>query len=159
MFLGGSYFAIGSRLKFIKIVMIWCAFLAFVVACAPKPDRYVGYEGPSKQLSEVAVLRAVGASIWEIDGERFQHPDPDRYYSEAHLLPGDYQVTAYRWFGVSVLIVPRGYIEVTRRFYLSMEPGHVYELHADRTTGPGFRVFFWVKDATTGAIVAGQVLK
>ena len=159
MSLAGSSLATRSRVKLKKIVVIWCAFLALLIGCAPKPDRYIGYEGPSKQANEVALLRAVGASIWEIDGERFEHPDPDRYYSEAHLLPGDYQVTAYRWFGVSVLIVPRGYIEVTRRFYLSMEPGHVYELHADRTTGPGFRVSFWVKDATTGAIVAGQELK
>ena len=46
-----------------------------------------------------------------------------------------------------------------RSFEAEFKAGHVYELHADRTTGPGFRVYMWIKDAATGEIVAGTALK
>ena len=158
MFQALAELAMTSRVKLSRHIAVLLILAVALLGCGPTPDRYKGYEGPTRQAAEVAILRGKSASIWGIDGMRFKHPDPQKYYSEAHLPPGNYYVTAYCWFGVSVLIVPRGYVEATRSFSLNMEAGHIYELHADRTTGPGFRLYFWVEDATTGFVVAGQKL-
>jgi len=39
---------------------------------------------------------------------------------------------------------------------LELKAGHTYELHADRTTGHGYRKYFWITDAASGEVVAGE---
>ncbi len=124
------------------------------------PDVYKGYSGEDRPDAEIAIIRGVSAGLYEVEGERLwkKHPDPDKYYNEARMLPGAHTVTLIRQFSVSIWLVPGGRMTVSRSFLVIMEAGHVYELHADRTTGPGFRVYLWIADATTGELVAGQKL-
>ena len=134
-------------------------FVLLLSGCVvPTPDVYKGYPGQARQAAEISIVRGKSARLHEVDGESLKHPDPRKYYHEAHLLPGLHTVTLIREFSVSVLLVSKGWITASKSFLVIMEAGHVYELHADRTTGPGFRVYLWIEDATTGELVAGQKL-
>ncbi len=144
----GNHYRAHPLLLILVIVCAGCAGLT--------TDVYYGYLGEARSDAEVAIVRSVTAALEEIDGKQLKHPDPDKYYSEARMPPGPHTVTLYREFGVSVLIVPKGYVEAVSTFPINLEPGHVYELHGDRTTGLGFRVYLWIVDATTGKVVAGQ---
>ena len=144
-------------MKFSWVSQGFCVLVFALTGCAT-PDQFIGYPGQARQAAEISIVRGKSAELHEVDGVRLEHPEPYKYYGEAHLLPGHHRVTAYRRFGVSVLLVLKGYVEATRTFSLNMEAGHVYELHADRTTGPGFRLYFWVEDATTRSLVAGEKL-
>ena len=132
--------------------------LAALTGCAgPTPDIHRGYVGETQPESQVAIVRGVTAGIHEIDGEELKHPEPDKYYKEVHLPPGEHTITLYRWFAVSALIVAKGYIEVVSEpFEVNLEAGHIYELHGDRTTGV-IRVILWIEDAATGEIIAREV--
>jgi hypothetical protein len=143
------------------LIFSLCVTALLLGSCAgPTPDVYKSQLSQASPESPIAIFRAESAAFQEIDGSRLEHPDPNKYYHEAHLPPGPHDVTLRRWFGVSVLVVPRGYIEtVSRSFTVDMKADHVYELHADRTTGHGFRVYFWIEDATTKEVVAGTKLK
>jgi hypothetical protein len=143
-----------SRRPFLSLLPI----LVWVLAgCATLTrDVYKGYPGQDKPDAELAIVRAESAQLVGVDGMPVKHPDSkNSYYYEARLLPGSHSVTLYKWFAVSVRIVPKGYLEVVRSFTMDMKPGHVYELHADRTVG-FVRVYVWIKDTTTGEIVAGE---
>ena len=123
------------------------------------PDVYHGYPGEVRPDTELAIVRGVSAVLVKVDGKPLNpHPDPNKYYHEARLLPGQHTLTLYSYFMVSIFIVPKGSIEVTSSFSLDLEAGHVYELHGDRTTGAGFRVFMWIEDASTGEVIAGERL-
>ena len=133
--------------------------LAFVAAgCTLTPDMYVADTVQNVPDAEVAIVEGRTAGIHKIDGKSLEHPNPDMYYASARLHPGQHSVTLNREFVVSVLIVPGGFFEAIKTYNVNLQAGHVYELHADRTTGPGFRIAMWIKDATTGEVVAGQEL-
>jgi hypothetical protein len=140
----------------LKLALLSCAII--LAGCAGlTPDIYRGYVGKDAQQSEVAIVRGETAAIYEINGTKLKHPDSERYYREVYLPPGEHTIRLYRWFGVSVLIVPKGYIEVVSEpFSLNLKAGHIYELHADRTTGV-IRIIVWIEDSTTGEVVAREV--
>lgn len=140
----------------LKLVLLSCAIT--LAGCAGlTPDIYRGDVGKDAQQSEIAIVRGETAAIYEIDGTKLKHPDSERYYREVYLPPGEHTIKLYRWFGVSVLIVPEGYIEVVSKpFSLILKAGHTYELHADRTTGV-IRIIVWIEDSTTGEVVAREV--
>ena len=153
--------------NFARLIRTWrrrrifqlLSVLAFVAAgCSLTPDTYVADTVQNTPDAEVAIVEGRTAGMRKIDGKSLEHPDPEMYYGSARLHPGQHSVTLYREFMVSVLIVPGGFFEATKTYNVYLEAGHVYELHADRTTGPGFRVAMWIVDATTGKIVAGQEL-
>lgn len=140
----------------LKLLLLSCAII--LAGCAGlTPDIYREGVGNDAQQSEVAIVRGETAAIYEIDGTKLKHPDSERYYREVYLSPGEHTIRLYRWFGVSVLIVPNGYIEVVSEpFALNLKAGHVYELHADRTTGV-IRIILWIEDSATGEILAHEV--
>jgi hypothetical protein len=152
---------------FARLIRTWsrrCIFrllfvLAFVAAgCTLTPDMYVADTVQNAPDAEVAIVEGRTAIPRNIDGKTLRHPNPDMYYASARVSPGQHSVTLYREFLVSVLVVPGGFFEAAKTYNVNLEAGHIYELHADRTTGRGFRVAMWIKDATTGKIVAGQEL-
>lgn len=107
-------------------------------------------------------MRGRTAAIKTVDGKSLlPHPEADqgKAYNEAHLAPGSHRIEAIRRFAVSMLIVPKGYVDASARLTLKMERGQVYDLHAGRTIGRNFRVFFWIEDAKTGEVVVGTKLK
>ena len=136
-------------LLFILIVLTGCA--------GPTPDINREYVDRNQPASEVAIVRAMSAAIHKVDGKEVKHPDPAKYYKEIHLPPGQHTITLYRWFGASVLLVPKGYFEVVSKpFSVNLKAAHVYDLHGDRTTGV-IRVILWIEDSATGEIIARQV--
>ncbi len=141
-------------LKYTIVVLLSALLLA---GCAGLvPEVYTGYVDERGNLSKVAVVKSATAGIYEINGNKIKHPDSEKYYSEVYLSPGEHTIRIYRWFGVSVLIVRKGYIEViSKPFSVNLEAGHVYELHGDRTTG-NIRVILWIEDSTTGKIIAKE---
>lgn len=147
----------GTRAETRRALLSLLPMLVWVLAgCALTRDVYKGYPGEDRPNVELAIVRAESARLVGVDGTPVEHPDPKNYYYyEARLLPGSHYVTLYAWLPASVLIAPKGYVEVVRSFTVDMKPGHVYELHADRAIGT-IRVYVWIKDATTGEIVAGE---
>lgn len=147
-------FGVSSRRRALTLLLV----LIFVATGCVRltPDIYESHSVHDMPDAEIAIVRGKSASIGAIDGKRIEHSDPNKYYETARLLSGSHTVNLRRQFMVSVLLVMKGYIEADRSYSLNLEAGHVYELHADRTTGPGFRVYMWIKDATTGKLVAGQ---
>jgi hypothetical protein len=144
-----------NRRRIFKFLFV----LAFIAAgCTLTPDMYVADTVQNAPDAEVVIVEGRTAGIHKIDGTSLEHPNPEMYYASARLHPGQHSVTLYREFVVSVLIVSGGFFEAIKTYNVNLEAGHVYELHADRTTGPGFRVAMWVIDATAGKIVAGREL-
>ena len=137
-------------------LLILC-FIALTGCAGPTPDIHKEYIDAARPVSEVAIIRAVTAGIYKIDEKELKHPDPDKYYKEVHLPPGQHTVTLYKWFAASVLLVSKGYFEVVSQpFSVDLEAGHIYELHGDRTTGV-IRVILWIEDSATGEIIAREV--
>lgn len=134
------------------------AVFILLAGCATStPDTYVEAGALETSESDIAIVRARTAAFHSLDGQRIKHPSPDKHYDEAKLTPAVHTLTLSRWFGVSVLLVPKGYIDaVSRPLTVELMPGRIYELHADRTTGPGFRIYFWIEDAETKELVAGE---
>ncbi len=128
-------------------------------ACGLTPDVYEVQTVQDAPDAEIVIVVGKSARILKIDGKELEHPNPDMYYASARLRPGLHAVTLNRWFVVSVLLVSRGYVDAVKTYSVNLQAGHVYELHADRTTGPGFHVAMWIIDATTGEVVAGQKLR
>jgi hypothetical protein len=77
-------------------------------------------------------------------------------YDRIELPPGVYSIEWGRVFLVSVLVDARGFAEHGTRATVTLQADHLYRLHADRTTGPGYRTFFWIVDTTEQRVVAGQ---
>ena len=130
-----------------------------LAACATSrtPAVFNAFDGPERPDSEIGLVRQVSARLTMIDEKPVPaHPDADHfYYRDFRLLPGQHTLTARRTWGASILVAPSGYIEESRYLLLNAEAGHTYELHADRTTGIGYKVYFWIEDTTLRKVVSG----
>jgi len=125
-----------------------------LAACATGPEpvhSYKLYTGPVRPLAELAVVQLGDAYDTEFNGR----PVSRRDWSEVHLLPGEHTIRWQAEFGVSVMIEPSGFASRGREAGVQLEAGKVYRLRADRTTGPGYRTYLWIQEASTGAVVAG----
>jgi hypothetical protein len=125
-----------------------------VVACASTRGDYHAYKlypGPARPGSDLAIVRLADAAVAEFDGRAASRGD----WTEVHLLPGDHRIRWQAEFGVSVMIEPTGLAAGGRETDVTLVAGHVYSLRADRTTGPGYRMFFWIRDDTAGQVIAG----
>jgi hypothetical protein len=131
-----------------------CALCLFAVAaCSAGPNHvYKLYPGPQRAPGEMSIVR-----IGEIPAARIDHLTVAHSsdWNEVHLLPGEHTIEWGREFHVSVMVEPTGFARGEGRETLVLEPGHIYILKAARTTGPGYRMYFWIKNETTGQIVAG----
>lgn len=126
---------------------------ALVAACATKPaPAFKLYPGPERGDSELAIVRLGDAGAAEFDGRLAAQGD----WSEVRLLPGEHTIRWQTEFGVSVMIEPSGFATGGNEATVTLEAGHVYTLKADRTTGPGYRMFFWIRDNTAQRVIAGD---
>jgi hypothetical protein len=70
-------------------------------------------------------------------------------------MPGEHTIKWQTEFSVSVLVEPSGWATGGEQADVTLVAGHVYTLKADRTTGPGYRMFFWIRDDTAQQVIAG----
>lgn len=113
---------------------------------------YKLYPGKERPQSELATVKLAGVSFAQIDGLRVNRAD----YEQVHLLPGEHQVYWGQWFAVSVMVDSDMFSEGGLTAQVELEAGHSYELHADRTHGHGYQMFFWMTDRATGEVIAGE---
>ena len=125
--------------------------LSLAGGCADTVYVYKMYGGPERPASEIAIVdmgEAVAARVGQRNVDRSD-------YGQLSLLPGSYPI---RWacvYGVSMLIEPSGWAAGEGAGEVLLQAGHRYSMHCDRTTGPGYETFQWLKDDTTGQVVAG----
>jgi len=124
-----------------------------VVACASWPEAtYKLYPGPARPSAELVVVRLGDANAAEFDGRVALRRD----WSEVQLLPGTHAVRWQTEFGVSAMLEPSGIVTGDAAHEVELLAGHTYTLKADRTTGSTRQLFFWLRDETTGTVVAGS---
>jgi hypothetical protein len=130
-------------------IMVTAAALA---ACAGRaPATMNAFSGPDRRDSEVAVFRSVDwiNRIVAVDGNPVQHPDSENfYYREVRLIPGRHSFTVDGNAGFG----PQALRDIT----VDLAAGHNYEFHLVLRRQSGDKEYFWVKDITSGAIVAGE---
>lgn len=112
---------------------------------------YKLYPGEALPASALAIVKLSSAYYARFDGLTVERGD----YQEVQLLPGAHEITWGKWFGVSVTVDADMFAEGSQSATVDLASGHIYELHADRTHGRGYRMYFWILDKTTGEVVAG----
>ncbi len=159
--LRGRQSNISAQAPFFMLRLVWLlTILTVLSACATQSDEiYQGYLGPQRGDAEIATLRLGDADWARVDLIGPEHDDlylNRNQYGAVNLLPGRYQIEWGHTFGFSVMVEPAMLLSFERRETVALSAGHTYTLHADRTYGHGYRVFFWITDDTTGATIAGS---
>jgi hypothetical protein len=113
---------------------------------------YKLYPGKERPQAELATVKLASVYYAQIDGLRVNRADFERVL----LLPGEHEIHWGQWFAVSVMVDPDMFSEGGLTTMVELKAGHTYELHADRTTGHGYRKYFWITDAASGEVVAGE---
>lgn len=139
-----------------SIALLGSAFLAVgfiggALRAESPEDTYVAYPGERRPEAEVATLHLVEVDWLQVGEERI---DRGRYES-IEVLPGEH---AFQWgktFSTSFLVNPKMRAKHNFSASVTVEGGHVYSVHADRTAGQGYQTFFWIEDVATEEIVAG----
>jgi hypothetical protein len=147
-----------ARLSFFAVIILLSG--CYVGPGAPllysdtsgRQQVYKLYPGPKRPQSEIALVKFDSAYYAQIDGLMVDRGD----YERIALLPGEHEIHWGQWFAVSVLVDPDMFSEGAHTAVVNLEAGHTYELHADRTHGHGYRKYFWITDAASGAVVAGE---
>jgi hypothetical protein len=122
-----------------------------LAACSTTEFVSKAYGGPPRPDAEIAVI-ALGDAIEARIGDRRVSPSD---YARVQLLPGRHHVAWQCLYGVSVMIEPSGWVTDVGDDNVELKAGHVYSLHCDRTTRPGYQTYQWIHDDTAGEIVAG----
>jgi hypothetical protein len=150
---GSAGCGVQSRFTSPAAILLGLLFCILLSACATtEPVRpYKLYPGPERQLAELAVVQMGQAGAAEFNGR----PVSRRDWSEVHLLPGEHTVRWLTQFGASVMVEPSGFATGGAEIRVHLQAGETYRLMADRTTGYGYRMYFWIENATTGTVVAG----
>ena len=115
------------------------------------PQVYKLYPGSELAESEIVQLNLEDAYYAYIDGFKVERAD----YQQVLVLPGTHEIQWGKWFAISVMVDPAMFREGQGTAVADLHAGHIYELHADRTTGHGYRMFFWIEDAESGELIAG----
>jgi len=110
---------------------------------------YPGKELPESQLVTVKLSDAYYA---QFDGFLVDRAD----YQDVLLLPGEHEISWGKWFAVSVMVDANMFAEGGHTALVELRAGHTYELHADRTHGHGYQKYFWITDAASGEVIAGE---
>ncbi len=109
---------------------------------------YSGPDLPDASLATVELGSAHWARINELHVKRLK-------YVIVKVLPGVHRLEWGRTFGVSYLVDPRMIVEYKESATVTLDAGRSYRLRAERTTGRGYRVYFWIEDALTRNVVYG----
>lgn len=129
--------------------------LALTLTGCASADRhtYKLYPGPERPAAELATLDVTGVDSVIIDGLEVSRWD----YGTVLLLPGEHQLVSTETFGFSVLIEPAMLGTFESTLDVTLAPGKVYKVIGDRTTGHGYRIYFWVEEVQSGKVIAGEM--
>ena len=141
-----------NGLKHGALALAFITSFLFVGCGTPTTATYKLYPGPPQQDSEIAILELYNASSIVVDGMHVSHGD----YASVQLKPGEHKIKWTSVHGVSVLIEPSGWAQEQSTHTVTLKKGHTYRLRSDRTTGPGYVIYHWVEDASTGEVVSGK---
>jgi hypothetical protein len=126
--------------------------IALLSGCASLPKEvYRGYSGPDLPDASLATVELRGAAWVRIDEVHVER----QKFAGVKVLPGAHRLEWGRSFGVSFLVDPRMIVEYKHSATVTLDAGRTYRLQADRSYGPGYRVYFWIEDALTGNLVYG----
>ena len=112
---------------------------------------YKLYPGNTLEDHEIVKVRLKDAYYAVIDGSQINRSD----YEVVHMLPGAHKIQWGKVFAISVLVDPAMWREGDGSAVVDLKAGHEYDLYADRTTGHGYSMYFWIQDAESGEVVAG----
>lgn len=129
--------------------------LLLVTSCSYSNQHvYKLYPGPERPDSDVVTLQ-FGPGVFEviIDGMKVSRAD----YQQIKLIQGEHQINWGAEYFISVLIDADGFDQATTAHKALLIAGHTYTLNRDRTTGPGYEMYLWMTDDTTGKVVAGEI--
>ena len=77
-------------------------------------------------------------------------------YGEIKIMPGTYLVKWGRRFNISPMIKASGKEERVWSNNMTLEAGHIYTIHANRTVGHGYKIYSWITDDTVNQVIWGQ---
>lgn len=128
--------------------------IVFMSGCVPLPKGvYRGYPGTELPDDYLALLD-IGKANWvQIDGMYYVDGSE---YTVVKLLPGLHRLDWTATFGVSVTVDPRMIVDFRANATVTLEAGHNHRLRAERTFGPGYRVYMWIEDTSRGSVIAGD---
>jgi hypothetical protein len=129
------------------------AALAALAACAGPQFTYKMYPGPARPGAEIAVIELADAGEVRIGPRRVKRSD----YARVHLLPGPWHVEWNCFYVVSVTHEMTDFAGSASSADLELEAGHTYSLLGYRTSGRDYLTFQWMRDDTTGRLVAGAM--
>lgn len=133
--------------------LFFLCFATFLVGCASTESHtYKLYPGSERPLDELVTLDLSGLDQITIDGLKVNRWE----YNQVLLLPGEHQIELAKEFGFSVLVDPAMLRTFGKTLNVNFEAGKTYRLIADRTTGQGYRIFFWIEESDSGQVVAGE---
>ena len=137
----------GSPCRALLVVLLFLP-----TACSDTVHVYKMYGGPVRPEAELAIVDLGDSTTAAVVGNRSVSRTN---YGRLALLPGEYTIRWACLYGVSVMIEPSGWAGGEGSGEVRLEAGHHYTTHCDRTTGWGYETFQWLKDDTTGTVVAG----
>jgi len=137
-------------MRMIRLVSL--GFLAVVlISCAVPGGIYKGYEGPDRDVTELAVLTWSRPDVTHIDGKDVQEEDPfltGIKVTIAHLPPGRHRIAISHFWEDLYYEDPGGrYLNLQ----VNLQVGQSYVVReAPCMECDPFSVVFWVADAVTG---------
>jgi hypothetical protein len=138
--------------------IIFTAVFITLSSCGSHHSQHVYklYPGPELPDSDVATL-VFGEGVYavEIDGLKVSSSD----YGEIKLTPGEHHIRWGATFLISVMVNASGFDRIETGNDANLVAGHTYTIHADRTTGYGYRMYLWVEDTETGEVIAGTKIQ
>jgi len=136
-----------------ELILAAAVLVCLVSGCVSLPtETFRGYSGtelPNTHLALLDMGQANGALIdgmYYVDGSN---------YRIVKMLPGPHRIDWTHTYNFSPMVNTQMLDDFRHIATVSLEPGHKYRLQADRTTGQGYRVYMWIEDSSTGAVVAG----
>lgn len=122
-----------------------------LVSCAKPGGIYRAYEGPERDLKDLAVLNWSAPAVSHIDGYSVQRPSPRAtgvFNTIAHLAPGPHKVRIrHHWEDLYYKSPNSQYLDLRADFL----PGRSYMVReAPCKNCDPFSVVFWIADAVTG---------
>ncbi|MDH3328210.1 MAG: hypothetical protein OEM01_03165 [Desulfobulbaceae bacterium] len=148
--------------RFTVQLVVSIALVSILTGCGPKQHAtaaYKAYDGPEKTPKELtSILMFNKAETGDyvdwvvIEATRINHDK----YGEITIKPGTYLIEWERDFQVSPMIKASGSEVRKWSTTVTLEAGHNYTIHADRTVGHGYIIYSWITDDTQNKTIWGR---